>query len=374
MLDLPTDRPRASRRSTDVSKTPIQLDAQLTLSLKKVATEYDMDLSMVVMAGWSAVLARLSTQDDIVIGYHSTGSGGLEDNQHADNGNIWPLRLDLSGDQNISQHFERVRKMASSSMDHQGLPLDSIAEIAGSPLFQVALRWNQAPLHSTTQIQVEIELELQEQNNEVVGDMRFYSALFNHDTIERHIGYLKSMLQAIAADVDRPVMSVDILSQAERGLILGKWNETEQVYPADLCVHHPFQQQAERTPQATALVFSGQSMTYAELNERANILAHHLIELGVKPESLVAICLERSFAMIVGVLAVLKAGGAYVPLDPSYPVERLAYILEDAAPKIALVDAVGRTTLSEATQHLQHQKGILEFMSRRNIYLNALRD
>ncbi|KAF9350171.1 hypothetical protein BGX34_001376, partial [Mortierella sp. NVP85] len=334
---------------------PIQLDAQLTLSLKKVATEYDMDLSVVMMAGWSAVLARLSTQDDIVIGYHHSGPGGLED-QQADNGHIWPLRLDLSSDQNISKHLERVRKMATSSMDHEGLPLDGIAEIAGSPLFQVALRWNQAPLHSAAQVQVEIELELQEQDNEVVGNMRFYSALFNPDTIERHIGYLRSMLQAIAADTDQPVMSVDILSQAERGLILRKWNETEQVYPADLCVHQLFEQQVERTPQATALVFNGQSMTYIELNERANRLAHHLIELGVKPDGLVAICLERSFAMIVGVLAVLKARGAYVPLDPSYPSERLAYILEDAAPRIALVDAVGRTTLSEANQHLQRQK------------------
>jgi non-ribosomal peptide synthetase component F len=258
-------------------------------------------------------------------------------------------------------------------MDHQGLPLDSIAEIAGSPLFQVALRWNQAPLHSASLTQVELDLQFRELDNEVVGEMRFYSALFDPDTIERHIGYLRSMLQAIAADVDRPVMSVDILSQAEHGLILGKWNETEQVYPADLCVHHLFEQQVERTPQATALVFNGQSMTYAELNERANRLSHHLIELGVKPDRLVAICLERSFAMIVGILAVLKAGGAYVPLDPSYPVERLAYILEDAAPRIALVDAVGRTTLSEARQHLQYRKGILKFMSCRNLCLNGIR-
>ncbi|KAF9348610.1 hypothetical protein BGX34_002384 [Mortierella sp. NVP85] len=328
---------------------------------------------MVVMAGWSAVLARLSNQDDIVIGYHHSGSGGLEDNQQGDNRNIWPLRLNLSGDQNIAQHLERVRKTATSPMDRQGLPLDSIAEIAGSPLCQVALRWNQASLHSTTQIQVEIELELQEQNNEVVGDMQFYSALFNPDTIERHIGYLRSMLQAIATDMDRPVMSVDILSQAERSLILVKWNETEQVYPADLCVHHLFEQQVERTPQATALVFNDQAMTYTELNERANRLAHHLIELGVKPDSLVAICLERSFAMIVGVLAVLKAGGSYVPLDPSYPVERLAYILEDAAPRIALVDVVGRIALSEASQHLQHQKGSLKFMSCLNPCLNGIR-
>ncbi|KAF9349301.1 hypothetical protein BGX34_001876, partial [Mortierella sp. NVP85] len=242
-------------------------------------------------------------------------------------------------------------------MDHQGLPLNSIAGLAGSPLIQVAFRWNnQASSHSPASIQVEIELQLQEKDSEIVGDMFFSSDLYNLDTIERHVGYLRSMLQAIVADVDLPVMSMTLLSQVERDLILGKWNETEQAYPSDLCIHHLFEQQVERTPQAIALVLNGQSLTYTELNGRANRLAHHLIELGVKPDGPVAICVERSFAMIVGVLAVLKAGGAYVPLDPSYPKERLAYILEDTAPTVALADSVGLTTLGEASQHLQHQK------------------
>ncbi|KAF9343518.1 hypothetical protein BGX34_006664, partial [Mortierella sp. NVP85] len=175
--------------------------------------------------------------------------------------------------------------------------------------------------------------------------------------MERHVGYLHTMLHAMVEDIDRPVTSVDLLSQVERDIVIGKWNETQQDYPADLCIHHLFEQQVERTPQATVLVFNGQSLTYAELNERANRLAHHLIGLGVQPDSLVAICVERSFAMIVGVLAVLKAGGAYVPLDPSYPKERLAYILEDAAPTIVLVDGAGHVSFSEASQHL-HVKDI----------------
>jgi len=357
MLDLPTDRPRASHRPTNGSNIPILLDAPLTQSLKKLAIKHGMDLSMVVMTSWGAVLARLSNQDDIIIGYHNSGLGGHGSNKQVDNSNILPLRLDLSGEQNISQLLERAQKMISSSMDHRGFPLDSSAS-----LFQVALQWSQAPFHSATPILVDLELRLQEQENEVVGDMFFSSDLFNPDTIKRYVGYLCSVLQAMVMDVDRPVMTVDLLSQVERDLLLVEWNETQQDYPDHLCIHHLFEQQVERTPEATALVFKDQSLTYAELNERANKLAHHLIGLGVQPDSLVAICVERSFAMIIALLAVLKAGGAYLPLDPSYPMERLAYILEDAAPAIALVDTVGRTTLDEASQHLQYQKGNLKFM------------
>jgi non-ribosomal peptide synthetase component F len=214
-------------------------------------------------------------------------------------------------------------------------------------------------MHLTSSLLVDLELQLQEKDNEVVGEILFSLDLFDPDTIERHVGYLCSMLQATVVDVDQPVMTVDLLSQVERDLVLGQWNETHQDYPSHLCIHHLFEQQAEQNPQATALVFKDQSLTYAELNERANRLAHHLIKLGVQPDSLVAICVERSFAMIVGVLAVLKAGGAYVPLDPSYPKDRLVYILEDAAPTIALADTVGRAALAEACQPLQHQTGIV---------------
>ncbi|KAF9343422.1 hypothetical protein BGX34_006790, partial [Mortierella sp. NVP85] len=165
--------------------------------------------------------------------------------------------------------------------------------------------------------------------------------------MERHVGYLCSMLQAMSADVDQAAMSVDMLSQSERNLVLREWNSTQQEYPDHLCIHHLFEQQAECTPDATALVFNGQSLTYSELNERANRLAHHLIELGVQPDNLVAICVERSFTMIVGMLAVLKAGGAYIPLDPAYSSGRLRDILADAAPFIIIADKPGGRALGE---------------------------
>lgn len=190
----------------------------------------------------------------------------------------------------------------------------------------------------------DLTLALYESDKRIMGKLTYSTALFDHATIERHAGYLSTMLQTMVVDTDQMAMSVSLLSGVERDLVLREWNETQQDYPDHLCVHHRFEQQVERTPQATALVFNGQSMTYSELNGRANKLAHHLIGLGVQPDSLVAICVERSFAMIVGVLAILKTGGAYVPLDPLYPKERLTYILEDAKPTVALVDSVGRTT------------------------------
>ncbi|MBD9653174.1 amino acid adenylation domain-containing protein, partial [Ensifer sp. ENS09] len=138
---------------------------------------------------------------------------------------------------------------------------------------------------------------------------------------------------------------LDILSDEERRLLLETWNQTAADYPSEKCIHELFEEQVAKTPEATAVVYDGQSLSYGELNARANRLAHYLIDAGVKPDTRVGICVERSPAMVVGLLAILKAGGAYVPLDPSYPSERLGQILADATPLLLLCDAVGRGVL-----------------------------
>ncbi|MCF7697667.1 amino acid adenylation domain-containing protein, partial [Mycetohabitans sp. B2] len=180
------------------------------------------------------------------------------------------------------------------------------------------------------------------------GALGYASALFDRATIERHVGYLQTMLQAMAAGAAHPVTRVELLAPAERTLLLKTWNATECDYPSQLCIHQLFEAQVERTPKTTALVYEDQTLSYAQLNAQANRLAHRLIELGVKPDARVAICVERSPSMVVGLLAILKAGGAYVPLDPAYPGERLAHILADATPQIVLADAAGRAALGEA--------------------------
>ncbi|WP_187650924.1 non-ribosomal peptide synthetase, partial [Xenorhabdus indica] len=167
----------------------------------------------------------------------------------------------------------------------------------------------------------------------------------------RICGYMQQALESLVAALEQapetPVRALEILPETERTLLLSTWNKTETAYPDALCIHQCFEQQAERTPQATALEYQEQTLSYAELNARANRLAHQLIELGIEPEQRVAICVARSPAMVVGVLAVLKAGGAYVPLDPAYPGERLADNLRDTAPAIVLADRFGRSALGE---------------------------
>ncbi|KAF9347555.1 hypothetical protein BGX34_003024, partial [Mortierella sp. NVP85] len=344
MLALPTDRPRAYRQSTNVSRIPVLLDAPLVRSLLKLSVEHDMDLSMIVTAGWGAVLSRLSGQDDMIIGFFQSGPG----EKSTYGSNILPLRLDLSGVPNTFQLLKRGREMTSISLVHQVLPSGSIADTVSAPLFQVALQWNrQTPLHSTP-FQVDLELQLQESDTEVVGDMIFSSDLFNPDTIKRHVGYLITILQSMANDPMQPIATIDILSPEEKRLVLETWNEASEAYPDNLCIHQLFEIQVDKTPDATAIVYEDQSLTYSELDSRANRLAHHLIGLGVGPDTPVAICVERSPGMIVGILAIMKAGGAYVPLDPSYTSGRLKDILEDASPAIVVADQTGQAIFRDS--------------------------
>ncbi|KAG0200748.1 hypothetical protein BGX31_003996, partial [Mortierella sp. GBA43] len=200
-------------------------------------------------------------------------------------------------------------------------------------------------------IKFDIDLQLYEDDDEIVGDMRYSRALYDRTTMERHAGYLQTMLEAMTTDVDEIVAKVDLLAAEERELLLKTWNATQREYPAHLCIHHLFEQQVVRMPDEAAVVFMDQSLSYGELNERANQLAHHLIGLGVKPDTRVAICVDRSLAMVTGVLAILKAGGAYVPIDPSHPDERVADILEDSSATIVLADSAGRASMSSINVH-----------------------
>ncbi|KAF9349148.1 hypothetical protein BGX34_002012, partial [Mortierella sp. NVP85] len=370
LLDLPTDRPRPPEQSFAGGQVPIRLNSALTHALRQLCQDHGVTLYMAILAAWSCVLSRMSGQDDIVI-----GSPSANRNHHQIEPligffiNTLALRIDLSGDPTVRQLLERVQQTSLDAQNHQDLPFEQVVDIvqplrslSHSPLFQVmfALQNNEISEWQLPGIEVtdtgssykiakfDLSLALYEsEDDEILGGLSYSTALFDYATVERHAGYLCLMLQAMVEGVNRPVMSVDLLSYAERDLVLGKWNETQQDYPADLCIHHLFEKEAESNPQAAALVFNGQSMTYAELNERANILAHHLIASGVRPESLVAICVERSFTMIVALFAVLKAGGAYVPLDPSFASERLRDILLDSSPNMLIADDHGREALGD---------------------------
>ncbi|WP_425117683.1 non-ribosomal peptide synthase/polyketide synthase [Burkholderia gladioli] len=369
LIDLPTDHPRPAQQSFAGAHVPVCLDAELTQALRRLAQAHGVTLFMTVMAAWAAVLARLSGQQDIVIGTPSANRNRQEvEPLIGFFVNTLALRLDLSGTPDAATLLARVRHAALAAQDHQDLPFEQVVEVVNpprnlehSPLFQVMLSWQfrqgtslqlpeleVAPLppsHDT--VKFDLELAFEESDDGIAGVLGYSTALFQRATIERHLAYLQAMLRAMVRDETQVIDHVDILPPEERKLLLGDWNATQADYPEQHCIHQSFEQQVERTPDAVALVFEDQTLSYTQLNERANQLAHELIALGVQPDSRVAICVERSSAMLVGLLAILKAGGAYVPLDPAYPGERLAHILIDADPDIVLVDTAGRAALGQ---------------------------
>ncbi|CAA9306984.1 MAG: Polyketide synthase modules and related proteins, partial [uncultured Gemmatimonadetes bacterium] len=182
----------------------------------------------------------------------------------------------------------------------------------------------------------DLSLDLSERGGRITGILTYATSLFDRGTVERWVSYLRRVLQEMAADDDRPLERLSLIPADERSRVLEAWNRTEAAYPAESCIHQIFQAQVERTPDAEAVAFEGERLTYAELNARANRLAHHLRSLGVGPDARVAVCVERSAELVVALLAVMKSGGAYVPLDPGHPAERLEYMLADSAPVAVL--------------------------------------
>jgi amino acid adenylation domain-containing protein len=372
LLDLPTDRRRPEQQSLVGASVPIQLNAELTMALKRFSQQQGVTLFMTVLSAWAAVLSRLSGQEDIVIGAPSANRG------HCDIEpligffvNTLALRIDLGDNPSVADLIGRVRERALKAQDHQDLPFEQVVEItqpprrlSHTPLFQVVFAWQNhdagqwalpdleaSPVGSTYEVaRFDLELNLAEADDRIVGALGYATSLFDSATIERHVGYLKTVLAEMTRDASQPVAQIDLLDESERTLLLNTWNSMDESCPAHLCMHQLFEEQVARSPEATALVFEGDVLSYGELNVRANRLAHRLIALGVKPDQRVAICVERSAAMVIGLMAILKAGGAYVPLDPEYSGERLAFILGDTAPVLVLADAAGRQALGDALQ------------------------
>ncbi|MGY3131094.1 amino acid adenylation domain-containing protein [Bradyrhizobium sp. USDA 4501] len=365
-LVLPTDRVRPAQQSFAAATVPIVIDADLTRELKRLSLQHGTTLFMTVLAAWAAVLSRLSGQDDLVIGVPSANRGHREIEELIGFFvNTLALRLDLSGEPSVSELLERTRRTVLAAQEHQDLPFEQVVEIVQppraldhTPLLQVMLAWDNNAVGSLElpglsveavseidQIKFDLELSLGEHGEEIAGTLGYVTALFDQATIERQRGYLLALLRAMAADAQQEVRRIELLSTAERSYLLEELNRTAAPYPSERCIHELFEAQVQKAPEAVALVCDDERLSYGELNARANRLAHHLIALGVKPDQPVAICLERSLAMVVGLLAILKAGGAYLPLDPAYPGERLRQVVDDAAPRLLLCDAAGRAAL-----------------------------
>jgi amino acid adenylation domain-containing protein len=358
ILELPTDRPRSPMQSYRGARVAFDLPAPLIQGLKMLGRQEGATLYMTLLAAFQALLARYSGQEDIAVGAPIAGRTRNElEGLIGFFVNTLVLRTDLSGNPKFCDLLTRVRESALQAYEHQDVPFERLVEElkperdgSRSPLFQVMFALQNTseatlalqgvevsplalPGHSA---KFDLTLTLTEGVAGLHGEFEYASDLFDASTIERMAGHFTTLLEGIVAEPQTPIGELPLLTPAERHQILVQWNDTAADYPRDSCIHQLFEEQAARTPDAVALVFEDQQLSYGELNARANQLAHHLITLGVGPDVLVGICLERSLELIVGLLGILKAGGAYVPLDPSYPKERLAFMLADTAAPVLL--------------------------------------
>ncbi|MEH1860172.1 MAG: amino acid adenylation domain-containing protein [Nostoc sp.] len=346
---------QVSNISRSISVHNIELSLNVSLALKQLAQIARVPLKSILLAAHLRVLSLLSSQTDVVTGLVSNGRLEEVDGERILGLflNTLPFRLQLSGGtwlDLVQRTFDTEREL----LPHRRYPLAELQRILGQqPLFETAfnftnfhvyqgiVRLNEVQLLSSkyfavTNFALCTQFSLDEFSSEINLDLEYDVRQFSSKQIEAIGGYYARTLAVIAAEPKRRYESISLLSSQEQHQLMVEWNDTQVEYPQDRCIHHLFEAQVEHTPDAIAVVFEDQQLTYRELNARANQLAHYLRLLGVKPEVLVGICTERSLHMIIGLLAILKAGGAYVPLDPSYPKERLAYMLEDSQPKVLL--------------------------------------
>ncbi|KGV19021.1 non-ribosomal peptide synthetase [Burkholderia pseudomallei] len=370
LLELPTDRPRPPKQSHAGAIVEVKLGAALSERVKRLSQRHGVTPYMTLLSSWAAVLSRLSGQEEVVIGSPVAGRNRTE--VEALIGffvNTLALRLDLSSEPTVGELLKRTKAQVLSAQAHQDLPFDQVVEwvkpprsTAHPPLFQVMFVWQNMPAGELTipgltiravetplqTAQFELTLSLQEAGDDIVGHLNYASALFDESTVRRYVTYWRRLLEGMTAGAaDQTIVGLPLLDEAERKQVVYAWNATERDYPIEQCIHQLFEAQVDRKPEAIALTFEGQRLSYAELNARANRLAHYLQARGVGPDRLVALCAERGIEMVVGLLAILKAGGAYVPLDPAYASDRLRGIVQDSQPALVLADAVGRAALGE---------------------------
>src|SRR5579864_5148228 len=366
-ITLPADRPRPTHASYGGDSLELPVEAATHSQLLALAREARASLFMVLHGALAVLLSRLGAGSDIPLG--SPIAGRTDDALDDLVGffvNTLVLRTDTSGNPSFRQLLARVRALDLAAYSHQDLPFERLVEIlnpvrstAHHPLFQVMLAvQNEADdsltLHGLTVApqpfgfkiaKFDLGFEFTEQRTAagtpggLTAEIEYACDLFERATVESLAQRMVRLLGTIAEQPDLPIGSLDLLAPEERREILYDWNATDVEYPREKCIHQLFEEQVGKNPEATAIVYEDQCLSYDELNEQANRLAHYLISLGVKPDERVAICVERSVEMVVGLLAVLKAGGAYVPLDPAYPAERLRFMLEDSGPVVLLTQS-----------------------------------
>ncbi|HSE18628.1 MAG TPA: amino acid adenylation domain-containing protein, partial [Pyrinomonadaceae bacterium] len=316
-------------------------------------------LFMLLLAVFKVLLLRYSGQQDIVIGADVANRNRAEtENLIGFFVNMLVLRTDLSGDPTFHELLQRVREVCLEAYAHQDLPFEKLVEelqpernLSYAPLFQVVFLFQNTPLKDlqlpeltlspvgteSGTAKFDLVFGLVEADQRLVGNLEYSTDLFEAETIKRMLGHFHTLLAAVVADPAQRLATLPLLTEGEEQQ-LAEWSNSSREYPRDTCIHQLFAEQVARTPEAVAVNFEAQQLSYRDLNTRANQLAHYLQGLGLGPESLVALYLDRSVEMVVAILAVLKAGAAYLPLDLSSPAERVAFMLRDAGASVLVTE------------------------------------
>jgi amino acid adenylation domain-containing protein len=372
LLELPTDKPRPPVQSFQGTHLQFSLSPELTTQLKHLSQRTNTTLFMVLWSAFATLLSRYSGQSDIVTGSPIAGrSQGQTESLIGFFVNTLVLRLDLSDNPQFEKVLQQARRVALEAYTHQDIPFEQLVEelnparnLSHTPLFQVMFVLQNTSIAAESELSTELNVSVLETESVVakfdltlsiedselglVGEFEYNTDLFESATIERMIGHWQTLLTGLVANPQQPIHQLPLLTETEQQQLLA-WNETATDYPHDKTIIDLFDEQVDKTPAAIAVVFENHSVTYQQLNAKANQLAHYLHHLGVKPDVLVGICVERSLDMIIGLLGIFKAGGAYLPLDPVYPEARLAFMLEDAKVPILLTQSSLTDKLPQTT-------------------------
>jgi len=382
LLELPADHPRPPEQSFRGTIRSLMLSPELSEALRALTRQAETTLFNVMLTVFKALLFRYTRQNDICIGTPIAGRDRVEtEGLIGYFSNILVLRTRVSGELTFRELLRQVHEVSLEAHAHQDVPFEKVVEalhpernMSYSPLFQVMFGFLNAgqtvleipglKLSSYGAIQETAKYDLlmgvMEMRERLSVSLEYSTDLFEADRIERLFSHFRSLLESVVQNPDQHLIDIPLLEQPEREQILVEWNRTSAAYPADVCMPQLFEQQVDENPDAPALIYGQQQVSYRELEERANQLAHYLRSEGVGADTLVAVCLERSIEMVVTLLGVLKAGGAYLPLDSSYPAERLRYMLVDSEAKLLVTAAKFAELFLETTTRTLYVENLAE--------------
>ncbi len=385
VLNLPTDRPRPPVQTFKGAKAKLVLSQNLRQELEDFSRQQGVTLFMTLLAAFKILLYRYTSQTDIIVGSPIANRSRTEtESLIGFFVNVLALRTDLSGKLSFQELLGRVKSTALEAYVHQDLPFENLVEelqpnrdLSYNPLFQVMFVLQNLPQPNLNLSDVSVSYEegdngtskfdltlfVEDFQEGLVATCEYNTDLFNVDTITRMLAHFQTLLSSIVSNPQQDIAKLQFLTSSEIKQLLVEWNDTKSDYPQDKCIHQLFEAQVEKTPFDIAVIFERQQLTYQELNSRANQLADYLQQQGVKPDTVVGICMHRSLEMVVALIAILKAGGAYLPLDPAYPQERIDFMLADAEVSVLL-------TQSPLESKLRSHQGQLICIDTQGLYSN----